>query len=172
MAVYFFAERDPDGDWRYAVKVGYSNNIPRRLRNLQTGNPREISVMGFIRTEDCAEDRRVEADLHRRLKEDVVRGEWFSVAPEQIFDALHSHSTNAFLATEGDPFEIIGLDRDAIPVYANPWHWGEFEVDEFCPRCGWACGLTDVETAGGMMCLECGAHEAHYQDRGDEPDWD
>lgn len=172
MAVYFFAERDPGGDWRYSVKVGYSNDIPRRLRNLQTGNPREIAVMGFIRTKDRAEDRRVEADLHKRLKDDVVRGEWFSVDPVQIFDALHSHSTNAFLATEGDPFEIIGLDSDAIPVYASPWHWGEFEVDEFCPRCGWACGWTEVETAGGMMCLECGAHEAHYEDRGDEPDWD
>ena len=76
MAVYFFAERDPGGDWRYSVKVGYSNDIPRRLRNLQTGNPREIAVMGFIRTKDRAEDRRVEADLHKRLKDDVVRGEW------------------------------------------------------------------------------------------------
>ena len=169
MAVYFIAERDAD-HWRYLVKVGFSNNIPRRLRTFQTANSREIAVMGFIRTEGPAEDRRVEADLHKRLIDDVVRGEWFSVAPEQIFDALHSYSSNAFIATEGDPFEIIGLDSDAVPIYANPWHWGEFEVDEFCPCCGWACGWTEVETAGGMMCLECGAHDAHYQDMDSEPD--
>lgn len=126
--------------------------------------------MGFIRTKGVAEDRQIEANLHQSLKDDAVRGEWFSVTPEQILHALQRYSNDAFLATEGDPFEIIGLDRDAIPVYASPWHWGEFEVDEFCPNCGWACGWTEVETAGGMMCLECGAHEAHYEDRDYEPD--
>lgn len=56
----------------YAVKIGYSTNVPVRLRELQTGNPRKLFLLGSF--EGTKEDER---RIHFTYIEDNLYGEWF-----------------------------------------------------------------------------------------------
>lgn len=63
--VYFIA----DGGW---VKIGSAALPYLRLRDLQTGNPRELRLVAIERG-----GRRREDELHLQHSEVCVRGEWF-----------------------------------------------------------------------------------------------
>lgn len=62
-------------------KIGFSKNVDRRLRSLQTGNP---AVLQIHHMEPVPEDRvRVlERKLHRELNHKRLKGEWFDIGPE------------------------------------------------------------------------------------------
>jgi hypothetical protein len=65
--IYFIQDGD-DGP----VKIGYSNKPDVRLRNLQTGNYRELRLCHVI-----PGDLSVEKQLHQRFEPARIRGEWF-----------------------------------------------------------------------------------------------
>jgi hypothetical protein len=64
---YFIA----DGD---AVKIGCSNNLSRRLSDLQKANPRPLVVLAAFNGGAAAE-----AYFHGRFREHLIHGEWFRV---------------------------------------------------------------------------------------------
>lgn len=171
MTVYFLTHEDERDLDAMRVKIGYSKNVKRRISQLQTGNPDRLALMGEIRTADKAEDRKIEGALHAlNARHRLETGEWFHLAPQDIIDALKAYSANAFITVGDDPFEIISYDRDAVPEYASPWNWGDVQVYEFCPRCGWAGGWSFNENYGGERCLKCGASEHDYaQDYDPQP---
>lgn len=162
MTVYFATELDNSLSGRFYIKIGRSKALTRRLSNLQTGNRRTIALMGVIRTSSIEEDGEIERELHDlfRHKHDVR--EWFFLTPEDVIDSLKRYSSRAYIAIGQDAFEIISYDRDAVPEFASPWLWGDTDMYEFCPNCGWACGWTYSENFGGDLCLECGASEHNY----------
>lgn len=47
-----------------SIKVGVAKDIGRRRSDLQTGNPLELKLLGWITS---ADDFETERDLHRRL---------------------------------------------------------------------------------------------------------
>ena len=162
MPVYFITEQhDPDKEPR-PIKIGFSRHVERRLRQLQTGNSRELKLMGIIAARTVAEDRAFEKALHIKHNAKHIRLEWYSLYPQDVMEALHSHSPYSYLCVGDNAFEITGYDRKGIPEYASAWEWGDIEVDEFCPACGWACGWTYHHGFGGFACLECGASEQDY----------
>ena len=163
MTVYFVVEHARHYVEPLSVKIGYSRDLTRRIGELQIGNPIELTLMGEINTRDKAEDLEIEAALHREFRSSWIRGEWFTMFPQDVIDGLKAHSTSAFITVGSDPFEIISYDRDAIPEYASPWEWGDVTAYEFCPVCGWAGGWTYNENFGGERCLKCGASEHHYE---------
>lgn len=57
------------------VKVGYSADPARRVREIQSLAPQPLEIIGTIR--DC--DHRTEAAVHRRLRHWRRRGEWFDL---------------------------------------------------------------------------------------------
>lgn len=59
------------------TKIGYSSNPPQRLRDLQTGMPTKLSLVG-----SSPGGRSVEAQLHAALKDRHARGEWFSLGDD------------------------------------------------------------------------------------------
>jgi hypothetical protein len=67
--VYFIT----DGE---LVKIGYSEQLPRRLAGLQTANPRQLRLVKAI--PGTVED---EALLHDRHQPHHVRGEWYRAEP-------------------------------------------------------------------------------------------
>lgn len=162
MVVYFVTELDNSLAGKFHVKIGRSRALERRISNLQTGNRRKIALMGQIRTASVSEDRAIEQRLHSVFEHKLDTGEWFSLSPDDVVSALKLFSSTAFIAVGNDAFEIISYDRDAIPEFASPWLWGDFDCYEFCPSCGWACGWTYSENHGGDVCLECGASERDY----------
>jgi len=75
MYVYFIQEgRGKHG----SIKIGKSSNINKRLKSLQTGNPRKLTLMATIKCTTPNNAHRLESKLHLMFKADRVRGEWFN----------------------------------------------------------------------------------------------
>ncbi|WP_310622410.1 GIY-YIG nuclease family protein [Flexibacterium corallicola] len=162
MTVYFITELSDDAVDPLRIKIGRSVNVKRRMSNLQTGNPDELALMGEIRTQGITQDAVVERTLHKRYASKHLTREWFSLGASDVIDALKYHSSMAYITVGSDPFEIVSYDRDAIPEFASPWAWGDVEVWDFCPCCGWAGGWSYNESYCGERCLNCGAGEVDF----------
>ena len=68
-------------------KIGFSKDVNRRLKSLQTGNP---TVLKIHHTEPVPENRvRVlERKLHRELNHKRLKGEWFDLSPVEATQFL------------------------------------------------------------------------------------
>lgn len=56
------------------VKIGWTDNPKRRLRNLQTGSPVPLQLLALFEGGSI-----VEAELHRRFADRRRHGEWFDL---------------------------------------------------------------------------------------------
>jgi phage anti-repressor protein len=82
--VYFIQE----GKSKY-YKVGFTHNLPDRLRQLQTGNRQDLSVYkSFI----CHSSSLLETILHTEFKEYNIRGEWFKLEKSKIKEIIQKYS--------------------------------------------------------------------------------
>lgn len=72
-------------------KVGYTSNLPDRVRVLQTGHPRPIKVLATAEANNAA---LYERNIHLALAEHQLTGEWFNCDLDTILDAV----TNAGLS--------------------------------------------------------------------------
>jgi hypothetical protein len=61
------------------IKIGYSDNIRRRLSELQITSPHELTILTI-----CEGGIEVEKELHDKFNNHYVRGEWFSPSEELI----------------------------------------------------------------------------------------
>lgn len=70
-AVYFFqVESGP-------IKIGFTSNVRHRFIGVQTGNHEEVNVIGWIENATRSDER----ELHQRLAQFRIRGEWFKAEP-------------------------------------------------------------------------------------------
>jgi hypothetical protein len=91
-----------DGD---AVKIGISLDPAARLKDLQLGNPRPLSILFQIEG-----DLDGEAMLHKLLAAERIRSEWFSLG-----GILRTFTTNLFEARKAQLFA-----RDSIHLATSP----------------------------------------------------
>ncbi|MEU9438370.1 GIY-YIG nuclease family protein [Streptomyces sp. NPDC048252] len=61
------------------VKIGWTDNPKRRLRNLQTGSPVPLRLLALFEGGNT-----VEAELHRRFADKRRHGEWFDLGPNPV----------------------------------------------------------------------------------------
>lgn len=61
-------------DLKY-IKVGFTNAVKQRVSNIQSGCPFELFLWIAIKT---PKPKQVEHELHERLEDFKLRGEWFS----------------------------------------------------------------------------------------------
>lgn len=73
--VYFIRSCSPD-----AIKIGYSDNVFRRLRQIHGACPSPVSLVAGIPGADTG----TEAELHRRFRALRIHGEWFRSEPELL----------------------------------------------------------------------------------------
>lgn len=66
-----------------AFKVGFSKDPKRRVKQLQTGNPKKLELMYFVEIE-VAPVKILEDIVHRYLKFNHLTGEWFKADFEKI----------------------------------------------------------------------------------------
>lgn len=151
MSVYFIAD-DFDGP----VKIGISSNIDRRIPQLQTGNPRPLKLMGFIKTETREEDFELEREFHKIYRVKNISGEWFCLHPNEVLDAIRRFHYRGFLARSEDCLKFLGRDRDGIPEIGGVWDWGDLDWEDCCPYCGCVCGLVYEEELMLHECINCG----------------
>src|SRR5436190_10066712 len=64
--VYFIASD------RGSIKIGWSSDVAKRFRTLETGSPDALTLLGFI-----PGDRAREKELHGQWKDQRVRLEWY-----------------------------------------------------------------------------------------------
>ena len=145
--IYFFIE-----DSNEQVKIGRAKDIERRRKGLQTGNPRKLLLLGWIRTDD---DVRLEKEIHQNFSHLRGTGEWFDLDPADILPILEHYGIDGFVGTTGDSFEVIGNDRDGVPEYLGVWNWGNLEWSECCPFCGSFCGMHFQDASSMYHCLNC-----------------
>jgi hypothetical protein len=69
------------------IKIGYSDNPFARLSQLQMGNSSELSIISIFKG-----GLEEESVLHKILKLNSVRGEWFSVDDELIAELVSYQS--------------------------------------------------------------------------------
>lgn len=69
-------------DGKYVYKVGYSKNNPlKRIKQLQTGSPNEISIESFY---ESIHARKIETVIHRLKKPNRIMGEWFMFNENEV----------------------------------------------------------------------------------------
>ncbi|RMB02745.1 GIY-YIG nuclease family protein [Eilatimonas milleporae] len=149
MPVYFIGE---DENGCSPIKIGVTNNIKARKRNLQTGNPLCLLLLGWI---NAVNPFQLERRLHQYFRGTQVRGEWFAIKPTDILPILQSASRDGFVATNANAFQIVGYDRDAVPEYLGVWEWADLEIDACCPFCGCLCGMHFQEASQMYYCIHC-----------------
>lgn len=149
MPVYFIGENE---NGCAPIKIGVAKNIETRKRNLQTGNPLELRLLGWVETTDPF---RLERDLHQRFRACHLRGEWFDIEPVDVLPILQRAGADGFVAKTADAFQIVGYDRDAVPEYLGVWEWSDFEIDECCPFCGCLCGMHYQDASQMYYCIRC-----------------
>lgn len=76
-ALYFIS----DGEH---VKIGIAFDPVKRLAGLQTGSPRQLSLVGSWDMGEGVSAGSVERRLHSRLSHCKVGGEWFAVSEEEL----------------------------------------------------------------------------------------
>ena len=70
------------------IKIGVSNNVKERLRNIQCCNPRKLEVYATLGPMGVAKAFQVEEALHKKFKSFHLRGEWFSGVIKDRFHTL------------------------------------------------------------------------------------
>jgi hypothetical protein len=70
-----------------AVKIGRSNSVHQRLKELQISNPNKLVVLCVIPCISERHSKEVEIDLHHEYSEYHLRGEWFRY-DESVFKRL------------------------------------------------------------------------------------
>jgi len=93
--VYFI--RHPSGH----IKIGYSKDVASRLRGLQTANPINLSLIGFV-----PGTRQDERALHRKLGEWRSGGEWFMPSREVVEEVSRILSVG-FIGGDGTSNERV-----------------------------------------------------------------
>lgn len=103
------------------VKVGIAASAQTRARELQTGNPYKLRLIGYsvVRKEWALQWER---KVHERLKDYRMEGEWFRIAPfvKQVTAAIASGELQRALDIKA-PAETAKL-KLAIPIRANADH--------------------------------------------------
>lgn len=150
MPVYFISDSVDIGR---KVKIGRSGNIDQRLKNLQTGNPNELFVLGYIYSGD---DRALEKEFHRRFADRRGRGEWFNIGADELLPDLKAAGSMGFLSRSHIAYEFIGNDWDGLPEFAFGAEWADLEPQECCPNCGCFCGMWYSDAFGWELCQQCG----------------
>lgn len=80
------------------IKVGIAKNVETRIINLQVGNPTTLLIRGIIGPVTKQQAQTIENDLHVRMSNHRIRGEWFSGRAIAEFETV----------------------RDEIGLYGNP----------------------------------------------------
>lgn len=85
------------------VKLGYSKDPGKRLKELQTGNPYTIEVLATV-----PGSIELEQVLHVWFADLAYRGEWFCFPQRDQVDQLRE-ALNSFRGMDGCPFEWMEL---------------------------------------------------------------
>ena len=86
--VYFI--NTPELGDRSLFKIGWSQDINDRLKQLQTGNGFKLNLYSYILTSN----RKLEKEIHASLNEYRKQGEWFDITESDVDEIVEQHTEN------------------------------------------------------------------------------
>lgn len=157
MPVYFIA----NGEAQLSpIKIGRTNSLKRRMSKLQTGNPVQLRLLGYI---ESADEAALEAKLHQKFRQERESGEWFNIEAKEIVPFLLAAGTAAYVPPEDAVFEFESNDRSGVPCFVRGAAWLDLEIDELCPYCRRFGGIHYQSGPAVDICLRCGCMPAHHE---------
>lgn len=91
-----------------AVKIGKANDIEDRISSLQTGNPNQLKLIGYIKCNSEQHSFMLEKQYHEKFKEFRGNGEWF-VYDEKLFEDFIQNESNIEIKRKRQPLIISTL---------------------------------------------------------------
>ncbi len=76
------------------VKVGFSKDPERRVKDLQTGNPKPLRLLMKIKCNDDKHARKLEKTLHEMLGNQNIHLEWFKLKKTHVMKMLTAFANN------------------------------------------------------------------------------
>ena len=104
------------------IKIGQSDNVQERFKQLQTACPYELKLLWMYSGEEYCEK-----DIHDKFKHEKVRGEWFHPS-RTLYIFIKNNLFNSY------EFDMINNDREYIGVYENFGSGIEVSGDGFILR--------------------------------------
>ena len=101
------------------VKIGVSNNVPRRLNGLQVGNPHQLKTLLII---DCECDYDLESALHKHFKKHRVKfgnrfkSEWFEESVLQDIQNMTVNDLHKLCVNDIGVINIIPVDKASLSM--------------------------------------------------------
>ena len=105
------------------VKIGVAKNVCRRLKGLQTGHNKKLSIAYEIACVRRDHAYAIECRAHRLLKEKLMGGEWFSVSAEEANAAVQKAIAELNHEERIRKEEMSKMRRYSPPtvIAAEPW---------------------------------------------------
>lgn len=72
------------------IKIGVTDNVQNRIKQLQTGNPAEIFLVMHFECNSREHAFNLEKTIHEILKGQRLFGEWFSVSKTKLMKMLNN----------------------------------------------------------------------------------
>lgn len=94
-----------------AHKVGKAVSLSKRMKQLQTGNGKQLRVVCFCRARDEREAYELESAVHKSLSQYQMTGEWFSCNSHIVFDAMYQ-SADAIGALQRPVMVCVGHEDE------------------------------------------------------------
>lgn len=101
MTGFVYAIDDRQG----AVKIGFTNNVRRRLAELNVSDPSRLTLLGYVRATQAQE-----IALHQLLASSRIRGEWYR----------RTHAVSLFLDMLPKPAASLTVRRLQKPRSDHP----------------------------------------------------
>lgn len=86
--IYVIVNGEASIDVSAHVKIGLSDNPKLRLRELQVSSPVRMTLFGKIQVRDRTLAEYIEKIVHRTLRTNRLRGEWFYLPPNEALDIV------------------------------------------------------------------------------------
>ena len=99
-----------------ALKIGKANDINIRISDLQTGNPNELTFLGYIECNSSEHAKQLESLYHKEYNHLRVRGEWFEY-DESIFRQFFKEETEFTPKEKRKPLIINTLFGETIEYF-------------------------------------------------------
>lgn len=97
MTVYFIKHRNLS-----PIKIGYTDDLTKRIYSFNNASPYGIDVVGVIETEHA---EKLEKEIHDKLQQFRLNGEWFEITEEYANSIIRMYANSEYLSARNE-FEM------------------------------------------------------------------
>jgi len=100
--------------YKSPIKVGVTDNVHKRMKQLQTGNPKELMLVMRFECNDRRHAFTLEKTIHETLEGRRLCGEWFEVTKSKIMKVINNLGNDQEI--ESLSKEMCLFQRDGVSL--------------------------------------------------------